>query len=74
MKGDAKDPQLAKLRPILSPIGGGAVSAGIRAVWGDEAVSRLTAAQAQALLNVAASRGESFAAEFKAAETASAAA
>jgi hypothetical protein len=40
MKGDAKDPQLAKLRPILSPIGGGVVSAAIRAVWGDEAVSR----------------------------------
>lgn len=65
LNGDAKDPQLAKLRPILQPLGGGVVAGAIRAVWGEDAVARLSAAQAQALLNVAASR-ETFAAEFTA--------
>jgi hypothetical protein len=62
--GDAKDPQLAKLREALGGVGRGLVGSAIKAVWGDEAVSKLSAAQAQALLNAAESRGEAFAAEF----------
>lgn len=64
LQGEATAAQLEKLRPILQPIGGAAVTATITALWGEDAVRRLTAAQAQALINGAGRSG--FADDFRA--------
>jgi hypothetical protein len=53
MVGGAKDPQIKGLQAIFGPLGGRATSAGLKALWPDLDVDKLTANQAQAIIGTA---------------------